>query len=307
MPSVTPPREEPNDEMFRERITRQYPSLSPSFRRIADFILASHQRAAFMSASRLAKQVEVDVATVTRFAQQLGYEGYIELVREIQEAVLQEMRESRRPVLERLRSAEGTVAQTLWRDWASLENTIQALSTEHARQAVAALTKARRIYLVGEGVGGALAAAAQHYLQMLRSDVVLLDRGPFETAMELKELSPKDVVVAIGVARYAYLPTQALLWANKVGATTVGIIAQAGCPIGAHAQILLSCATPAQGYLPSMTSVAAILFALVDGLYMVDEEEYSRKLVLFQEAYADLAIGTPRGEEEVVEDPLKLF
>jgi len=98
--------------MFRERIARQYPSLSPSFKRIADFILTSHQRAAFMSASRLAKHVEVDVATVTRFAQQLGYEGYIELIREIQETVLQEMRESREPVLERLRSAEGTFAQT---------------------------------------------------------------------------------------------------------------------------------------------------------------------------------------------------
>ena len=39
--------------MFRERITRSYQSLSPSFKKIADFILSSHQRVAFMSASRL--------------------------------------------------------------------------------------------------------------------------------------------------------------------------------------------------------------------------------------------------------------
>ena len=73
--------------MFRERITRNYQSLSPSFKKIADFILTSHQRVAFLSASRLAKHLGVDVATVTRFAQQLGYDGYTQLIREIQEKV----------------------------------------------------------------------------------------------------------------------------------------------------------------------------------------------------------------------------
>ena len=293
--------------MFRERITRQYPSLSPSFKRIADFILASHQRAAFMSASRLAKHVEVDVATVTRFAQQVGYEGYIELIREIQETVLEEMRESREPLLERLQSSEGVFAQTMWRDWASLETTIQALSGEYGEKAVAALASARRIYLIGEGVGGTLAAAVQQYFKMIRPDVILLDRGPFETAMDLKELGAEDVVLGIGFTSYAHLATQAVQLGNKVGATTIGIIAQADCPIGAHAQFLFSCAPSEPGYLPSMTGMASILFALVYSLYVFDHEEYNRELVAFQEAYSDLTNGTQRGEEEVVQDLLKLF
>lgn len=285
--------------MFRERITRKYSALSPSFRRVADFLLISHRRAAFMSASRLAKEVGVDVATVTRFAQQLGYDGYVELLREIQEAVLAEMRESRTPVLERLREAEGPFAHTLWRDWANLENTIQVLSGEYGQQAVAALVRARRIYLVGEGVGGALAAAAQQYLKLIRPEAILLDRGPFETAMELKELGAEDVVIGVGFTAYAHLSTQAIQWGNQVGATTVGVIAQADCPIGAHAQILLSCAASARGYLPSLTGVAAILSALVHSLVLVDEEKYNRKLAGFQEAYAHLTRGAQRGEEQV--------
>lgn len=293
--------------MFRERITRQYSSLSPSFQRIADFILASHQRAAFLSASRLAKHVEVDVATVTRFAQQLGYEGYIELVREIQDAVLEEMRDCRAPLSERLRTAEGPFAQALWRDWANLENTIRALSSQDGQRAVMALAQARRVYLVGEGVGAALAAAAQQYLKIVRPEAILLDRGTFETAMELKGLGAEDVVVGIGFTRYARMSTQAIQWGNKAGATTIGVIAQADCPIGAHAQILLACATPERGYLPSMTCVAAILFALIYSVYRVDDEAYRGKLAQFQEAYADLTHGMQRGEEEVIGDLLKLF
>ena len=293
--------------MFRERITRQYPSLSPSFKKVADFILTSHQRAAFMSASRLAKHVGVDVATVTRCAQQLGYEGYIELIREIQETVLEEMRESRAPVLDRLESAESPVTQTLWRDWANLEKTIQNISLEDAREAMEGLRAARHIYLVAEGVGIGLALVAQSYLKMLKADVFVLGQGPFDTAMELKELKARDVVIGIGYTSYAYAATRALEIANRVGALTIGFIGQPDCPIATQAKLLFACSVTEEGYLPSPTGPGAILFAFIYNLYMSDLDTYNRKLVEFQEYYANLTEGTPRGDEEVVDDLLGFF
>jgi DNA-binding MurR/RpiR family transcriptional regulator len=293
--------------MFRKKITRQYSSLSPSFTKIANFILTSHQRAAFMSASRLAKHVGVDVATVTRFAQQLGYEGYIELSHEIQETVLEEMRESRAPVVERLTSAEGVFAQTLWRDWANLEKTIQDLTTDDAERAIDALMKARRIYFVSEGVGAGLAQAAHSYLKMVRSQVFALTHGPFDMALELKELGPEDVVVGIGFTNYAYAATRAVQMANAAGATSIGMIAQADCSIGAHAQILFSCSVTEMGYLPSLSCMGAMIFALVYSVCVKDVEVYNRKLVDFQRAYGDLTEGTSRDDEQVLEHLLDLF
>jgi DNA-binding MurR/RpiR family transcriptional regulator len=293
--------------MFREKITRHYSSLSPSFTKIADFILTSHQQAAFMSASRMAKHVGVDVATATRFAQQLGYEGYIELIREIQATVLEEMRASRAPVVERMAAAEGVFAQTLWRDWANLEKTIQNLPLDDAERAIEALLKARRIYFVSEGVGAGLAHAALGYLKMIRSQVYLLDRGPFDMALELKDLGPEDVVVGIGFTNYAYAATKAVQMANTAGATSIGLIAQPACSIGAHAQILFSCSVTEMGYLPSLTCMAAMLFALVYSVCVRDVEVYNSKLVEFQHAYGELTEGTARDDEEVVEDLLDLF
>lgn len=293
--------------MFRERTTRQYPSLSPSFKRIADFILTSHQQAAFMSASRLAKHVGVDVATVTRFAQQIGYDGYIELVREIQEAVLAEMERARRPMRERLEAAEGAVKQTLWHDWANLEKTIQTACNEDAEKAVAALSSAGHIYLASEGVGCGLAIMAEKYLKMIKQDVFVLDQGPFDVAMELKEVGPDDVVVAIGFTTYAFGATSALRMARDRGATTIGLIAQADCPIGEYADILFVGAATEQGYLPSPTAVGAILFALIYRLYLDDAEAYHRALVAFQSAYGGVTDGTVRGDQNVVDDLLRLF
>lgn len=293
--------------MFREKITRNYQSLSPSFKKIADFILTSHQRAAFMSASRLAKHLGVDVATVTRFAQHIGYDGYIPLLREIQEVVLEEMREARVHVSDRLEAAEGVFAQTLWRDWANLEKTIQNVPLDQAEDAVTAIVAAGRVYVISEGVGAGLAVAAGSYLQMIKPDVVVLNHGAFDLALALKDISAEDVVIGVGFTNYAYAATRALESGRKVGATTIGLIAQADCPIGNVADLLFSCSATEEGYLPSLTSLGAVLFALVYSVLLRDEEAYNRQLLVFQETYADLTDGTTRGEDDVVEDLLGLF
>jgi DNA-binding MurR/RpiR family transcriptional regulator len=293
--------------MFRERITRNYQSLSPSFKKIADFILADHQRVAFMSASRLAKHLGVDVATVTRFAQQLGYDGYTQLIREIQEKVLDEMREDRAPVTDRMDAAQGPFALTLWRDWANLEKTIKNIPPDQSEAAIAALHSAGRIYLVSEGAGAGLAIAMAAYLNMIKPEAFALVKGPFDLALALKDLGPDDLVIGIGFTSYAYSATKALEYAQKVGAKSLGVISHADCPIGGVADILLSCSATQEGYLASLTGVGAILFSLVYTLLLDDPQHYNQKLLQFQDAYADLTAGTARGDEEVVDDLIERF
>jgi DNA-binding MurR/RpiR family transcriptional regulator len=293
--------------MFRERITRHYQSLSPSFKKIADLILTSHQRVAFMSASRLAKQLGVDVATVTRFSQQIGYEGYTQLIREIQDAVLEEMREARAPAMHRLEAAEGGPIQTLWRDWMNLEKTIQNISAEDADEAVKAIQNARRVYIVSEGVGSGLAMAAASYLSVSKVQAFALIQGPFDTALILKELEPEDVVIAIGFTNYAFTATRALELAHRVGAKTIGVISQADCPIGAVAELLFTCSATEEGYLPSLTGAGAILFALIYGFLRQDPDRYNRDLLRFQNSYAELTNGSVRGDADVIDDLIGRF
>lgn len=293
--------------MFREKITRHYQSLSPSFKKIADFILTSHQRAAFMSASRLAKHLGVDVATVTRFAQQIGYDGYVELIREVQDLVLAEMRTARSPVTDRLDKATNPFMLNMWRDWANLEKSIQNIRAEDAEQALAAISAARRVYLVSEGIGSGLAQVMAGYLTIRKPDVRVLTEGPFDVAMALKDMTAEDVVIGIGFTDYAYIASRAIEYANRIGAKSIGIISQADCPIGAVADVLLACSATEEGYLPAPTCVASILFSLAYTYVLSDEDAHRQGLVKFQEAYSELTEGTPRGEDEVFADLISRF
>jgi len=293
--------------MFRERIGRKYGELSPGFKKLADLILTSHQRVAFMSASRLARYLDLDVATVTRFAQALGYDGFTELIREIQEQLLDEMRQARIPVTDRLEAAKGSPLHTMWQDWANMEQTIKEIRPERAASAVAALRAARHVYIVAEGVGIGLAHSMATYLSMVKPRIVVLDKGPFDTALELKALTAEDAIVGICYTGYGYSAARALQYGRRLGAKTIGIVAQASCPIAGWAEILFICSEVEGSYLPSPTGMAAIIFALVYALLKDDPEGYRQERMRFQNTYDSLVEGTPRAEVDVEQDLIERF
>ena len=62
-------------------------SFSKGQKRIADYILNNYDKAAFMTAARLGQTAQVSESTVVRFAAQLGYDGYPEMQKALQELI----------------------------------------------------------------------------------------------------------------------------------------------------------------------------------------------------------------------------
>ena len=60
---------------YEDKIRAERSNMSKSFARLADFLLDSYVEAAFMTASELAHNLDLDAATVVRFSQSLQYTG----------------------------------------------------------------------------------------------------------------------------------------------------------------------------------------------------------------------------------------
>jgi len=70
-----------------DRIQALRTTFTPAQDRIAEFLLANTLNAALLTATELAHQVDVDPGTVVRFAQKLGYDGYLALKADLGEMV----------------------------------------------------------------------------------------------------------------------------------------------------------------------------------------------------------------------------
>ncbi len=68
-------------------IQNNFNSLSKGQKLIAEFIMNNYEKAAFMTAASLGETVGVSESTVVRFANTLGFDGYRELQKELQELI----------------------------------------------------------------------------------------------------------------------------------------------------------------------------------------------------------------------------
>ena len=68
-------------------IHNQMNTFSKGQKRIAAYISSSYDKAAFMTASKLGKMVNVSESTVVRFAVELGFDGYPSMQKALQEMV----------------------------------------------------------------------------------------------------------------------------------------------------------------------------------------------------------------------------
>jgi DNA-binding MurR/RpiR family transcriptional regulator len=79
------------DKAFKERVSEaRKKGFTPSFNKVAEYIENNILKAALSTASQLARENDVDPATVVRMSQRLGYRGYPELRAELAASIVDE-------------------------------------------------------------------------------------------------------------------------------------------------------------------------------------------------------------------------
>ena len=148
------------------------PTFSKGQRAIARFITESYDKAAFMTASKLGKTVGVSESTVVRFAVELGYEGYPQMQKAMQEMVLNRLTSVQRIGVANDRIGDQDVVTTvLQADMEKLRETAESVERASFQAAVKAILGAKHIYVLGVRSAAALANFFGYYLNYMLDNV----------------------------------------------------------------------------------------------------------------------------------------
>ena len=181
------------------KIDRLYPTLSKGHKRIASFIQEHYDKAAFMTASRLGDTVGVSESTVVRFATELGFEGYPELQKALQEMIRSKLTSVQRMEVTSSRMGEDDILEkVLTSDVEMIRATLEQTSRTDFRQAVDAINVARKIYILGVRSSAALASFMAFYFNLVYDNVVLVDTASASEIFEqMFRIDERDVCIAI--------------------------------------------------------------------------------------------------------------
>ena len=149
----------PNDVL--SKIQAGMGSFSKGQRLIANYITTSYDKAAFMTASKLGKTVNVSESTVVRFAVELGYEGYPSLQKALQEMVRNKLTSVQRMEVAADRIGDQDIlTMVMHTDVEKIRDTIDELDRVAFHNVVDAIINARKIYILGVRSSSAIATNA---------------------------------------------------------------------------------------------------------------------------------------------------
>ena len=249
---------------YEDRIRQERATMSKSFAKLADFLLDSYIEAAFMTASELAHELDLDAATVVRFAQTLGYKGFPDLQREIRQRVLTDLLV--RP--EQAKDAEsvpGVVTNAMQDLSLALEQTRISLDTDALADLVVKIGEARRIVLLVENPAQAAAYNFVHFLEQGGFPIYIARSGVADLARTVHTSTLQDLLIAEEVSGQSPYIAGALDAAQQRGLPTAAILGSASLNSARAADVVLAArSNPSLGI--GIISIESIIYALCQAL-----------------------------------------
>lgn len=268
------------------------PTFSKGQKLIANYILQSYDKAAFMTASKLGKTVKVSESTVVRFAAELGYDGYPAMQR-----TLQEMIRNKLTSIQRIEVADDRIgnhdilSMVMHSDMEKLRMTLEQIDREAFDGAVQDIVKARRIYILGVRSASAIATFLAFYFNLIFDNATLVSiSSASEIFEQLLRVGPEDVVIGISFPRYSKRTVKAMQFARDRGAQVVAITDSEASPLSAAAQRLLVAKSDMVSFVDSLVGPLSLVNALIVAISRVKKQELSQNLEELEHIWAEYEV-----------------
>lgn len=251
--------------------------LSKGHKKIAAYIKENYDKAAFMTAAALGKKVGVSESTVVRFATELGFKGYPELQRALQQMIKSKLTAVQRMEVSQNLIGDGDIINSvLTGDIELIRETAERTSREDYQKALQEINRAKRIYILGVRSSAALASFLAFYFNLVFDSVVLVDTASASEMFEqMFRIDENDVCIAISFPRYSKQTVNAMRFIADRKAKIIAITDTEKSPIASFANYLLVARSDMASVVDSLTAPLSLINALIVGVTLSRHTEVS--------------------------------
>ncbi len=260
------------------RLNKNYKTLSKGQKQLAAYITENYDRAAFITASKMGRIVGVSESTVVRFAYALGYDGYPELQKSLQELIRNKLTSVQRIQLTGDLQPNDVLRSVLKSDVSNIRATIDSIDNASFNAAINALLEAKKVYIVGLMSAAPLAQFLAYYLGFVMDNVVMVSGAMGNIYEDLFRISGEDVCIGISFPRYSNRTIDALDFARGKDATIIAITDSVSSPIAEKAEHALIARSDMAGFADSLVAPLSLINAIIVACSLRRREQVSNTL-----------------------------
>ena len=261
--------------------------MSKGQKAISAFIYDHYDQAVFMTAAKLGETVGVSESTVVRYAMFIGYNGYPEFQRDLEDWVQNKINSVQKIGAKYGKSTQSEIlASVLEADIEKLQDTIHSLDPVAFETAVDIILEAKNVYVMGVRSCEPLADFLHFYLNMIRGNVILLKTTSVsETFEQMIRIDEQDAMIGISFPRYSMRTLKAMEFANDRNAKVITVTDSVHSPMNLYSSCNLLARSDMVSIVDSLVAPLSVINALVVAMCLKRPEEVKKNLKNLEEAW----------------------
>lgn len=296
-----------NTNDLTSRINECYGSLSKGQKILATYITDNYDKAVFLTAAKMGRVVGVSESTVVRFATHLGYKGYPEFQKALEEMVRNKLNS-----IQRMEVTYGRISQShileavLQSDQEKIKDTLEHIDEHAFELAVDTIIKAKHIYIVGIRSCAPLAAFMAFYFNLMFENVTLLQtNNSSELFEQMVRISKDDVIIGISFPRYSMRTLKAMEFANNRNAKVITLTDSVHSPMNLYSSCNLIARSDMASIVDSLVAPLSVINALIVALCMKKQGEVAKTLETLEDIWNEYQV-YENDEINYIDDKIKM-
>ena len=296
-----------NTNELTNRINQAYGSMSKGQKLLATYITDNYDKAVFLTAAKLGEVVGVSESTVVRFASHLGYKGYPEFQKALEEMVRNKLNSIQRMEVTYGRITQSQILETvLQADAEKIKYTLENIDQNAFELAVDIILKAKTIYIVGIRSCAPLASFLAFYLNLMFDHVVQLNtNNSSELFEQMVRINDKDVIIGISFPRYSMRTLKAMEFANNRNAKVITLTDSVHSPMNLYSSCNLIASSDMASIVDSLVAPLSVINALIVALCMKKRGEVVKTLEELENIWDEYQV-YESDEINYIDDSLKM-
>lgn len=217
---------------IKEKIKGKYNSLPRNQKKVADYFIDNFDRIPFLNVQDIAKSSGTSVASVVRFAQRAGFEGFSEIRDAIADS-FQDQFNSKIifPLFDKHSAKEDLLTEVANVDIANINSTLNLIERRTFDDVINRIQKAERVFTAGLGISYLLSEILAYQLTQVGIDSTVLKHTHTLFHEQVLFMKKKDLLIVFSFPPYSKETVDAAQFAEKRNIDVIAITNKNASPV----------------------------------------------------------------------------
>ena len=233
---------------FLQNLNDNFDTFTRSQKLVADYLSENLNAIAFCTLEELAEKIGVSTTTFIRFSRHLGYNGYTQMQKDIQNSIQTKVSLPERLNSQKFYPGDTLLTESFQNDILNIQRTLEAQNPEDLKAIIDCVSDAPNVYVVGMRSSFSISYYMASRLSEIRENIHLVQSVGMLYPEEIVSAKKGDVCIAYLFPRYSKLTATILSWFRNKGVKIILFTSQNYSAVRGYGDIILPCSISSLSY-----------------------------------------------------------